>query len=114
MSSDINFIPNQHNDAKHDRGIEPNFALYTSIHEGVFDDIPVRYQTCQYQSSCYDRLVFLDKDLKNSKGIDLLNKVKASQLVRANSPITFKRSKGGCLFIDFNFSESQAIQSRGE
>lgn len=98
MNSDLNMINKQSNH---------HVVKNTSIHIGFFDDIPAQYLTCHYQGSRCDRLVFLNKDLKNRKGSDLLNKIKASRLVQKNSPITFKQSKDGQLCIDFNFKECE-------
>lgn len=82
----------------------PNDPATTILFQqaGVFDDIPACYQAWQFDGIRGESIVFLKKDLKGRKDTDLIQKVKASQLVRQNSQITFSRNPPDYLFINFN------------
>ncbi len=71
---------------------------------GVFDDIPACYQTWQFDGIRGESIIFHQRDLKNRKDTDLIEKVKASQLVKASSQITLSRNPPGYLFINFNIA----------
>ncbi len=71
---------------------------------GTFDDIPACYQSWQSDEVSGERIVFLKQDLKGRNDIDLIRKVKASQLVQTNSPVTLNRNPPELLSINFNFS----------
>ncbi len=89
---------------KPDLNIIPNDPKTTVLFEqqGVFDDIPACYQAWQHDGIRGESIVFLNKDLKNRRDTDLIEKVKASKLVRSNSQITFSRNPPDFLFINFN------------
>ncbi len=73
--------------------------------QGFFDDIPACYKSWQFKGISGESIVFLKKDLKDRKDTELIDKIKASQLVQTNSPITLSRNPPEYLFINFNFSE---------
>ena len=93
MIADFNCIPN-----------EPETTVVFEQH-GTFDDIPACYQSWQSHDITGERIVFLEKDLDERKDTELIDKVKASQLVQSNSPITLSRNPPEYLFINFNCAE---------
>ena len=90
MKPDFNHIPN-----------DPDTTILFQ-QQGVFDDIPACYQSWFFDGIRGESIIFLKKDLKNRKDIDLVKKVKASKLVKSTSQITLSRNPPEFLFINFN------------
>ncbi len=72
--------------------------------QGVFDDIPACYQSWLFDGIRGESIIFHKKDLQHRKDTDLINKVKASQLVQKSSQITLSRNPPDFLFINFNIA----------
>lgn len=90
MNTNFNHIPN-----------DPDTTVLFQL-ESCFDDIPACYQSWHFDGIRGESIIFMNKDLKERNDTDLIAKVKASRLVKKNTPVTLSRNPPGFLFINFN------------
>ena len=92
MNNNLNHIPN-----------DPDTTILFQ-QQGVFNDIPACYQSWMFDGIRGESIIFHKTDLKGHKDTDLIEKVKASQLVKSTSQITLSRNPPEYLFINLNIA----------
>ena len=71
--------------------------------EGMFNDIPARYQTWQFDGIRGENILFNKKDLKRQTISQIIKAVRASKLAQTHKPITVSHNPPGHVCLIFNF-----------